>query len=264
MNQTTIDFLLQLAVNVLSAAAILIVALWFSGWVRARIDGLSGRHPRIDPTLFGFLASLARYAILAVAVIFVLGRFGFQTTSLVALVGAAGLAVGLALQGTLSNFAAGVMLIIFRPVKSGDFVIIAGEMGTIREINMFFTELTTTDNVQVILPNSDVWSRPITNYSVHDTRRCDLSFGVSYSTDLRRAEAVIRDAIAADERVLSEPEPFVKVSNLGESSVDFTVRVWCNSADWWPLKCDLTRAVKEAFDTARIEIPFPTRSVHQV
>jgi small conductance mechanosensitive channel len=264
MSEVTLEFLLQFAVNIASAALILIAALWLSSWAKARIDALAGRHPRIDATLFGFLSSLVRYAILVVAAIFVLGRFGIQTTSLVALLGAAGLAVGLALQGTLSNLAAGVMLILFRPIRRGDFVEVAGQMGTVKEISLFFTELTKPDNIQVILPNGDIWPRAIVNYSSNETRRCDLTFGVSYGADLRRAEAVIREVIGADDRVLAEPEPFVKVANLGESSVDFTVRVWCAAGDWWALKCDLTRAVKEAFDTARIEIPFRTFSVHQI
>lgn len=263
MTEAGVQFLLQFALNVVYAALILIAALWLSGFVRERVDRLSGRHPKIDPTLFGFLASLARYGVLAVAVIFVLGRFGIETTSLVALLGVAGLAVGLALQGTLANFAAGVMLILFRPIKRGDFVEIGGRMGTVREIALFFTELTTTDNVQVILPNGDVWSRPIVNYSAHDTRRCDLTFGVSYSSDLKRAETAIREVIEADPRVLPDPEPAVRVAALSDSSVDFSVRVWCDSGDWWPLKCDLTRAVKEAFDSAGIEIPFPSRTIIQ-
>jgi len=192
-------------------------------------------------------------------VIFVLGRFGIQTTSLAALIGAAGLAVGLALQGTLSNVAAGVMLVAFRPFKVGDFIEAAGTSGTVRAVTLFTTELTSADNVLIIVPNGDIWSSAITNYSYFETRRCDLVFGVSYDTDLRKAEQAILKCIRADDRAHPAPEPFVKVSNLGDSSVDFTVRVWCDAADYWGLKFDLTRAVKEAFDKAGIEIPFPTR-----
>lgn len=263
ITQETMDWAIALGINVVSAIVILVVALWIGGWIKSRIEALASRNARIDPTLFGFLASVARYTVLALAIIFILGRFGIQTTSLVALVGAAGLAIGLALQGTLTNLAAGVMIIIFRPLKAGDFVEAAGQMGTVKQITLFVTELDTLTNVRVTLPNSDIWSRAITNYSVNPTRRCDLEIGVSYDTDLKRAEQVIHEVIQADARVFQDPEPFVKVSGLGDSSVTFTVRVWCDAGDWWPLKCDLTRALKEAFDANGITIPFPTQTLIQ-
>lgn len=259
--EDNIGWIIALGLNLLYAALILIFALWLSGTAKRRITRMSERHTRLDPTLMSFLGSAARYGILAFATIFILGRFGIQTTSLVALIGAAGLAIGLALQGTLSNLAAGVMLVAFRPFKVGDFVEAAGQSGTVAEISLFFTELTTPDNVQIIVPNGDVWSSSITNFSYHDTRRCDLVFGVSYGSDLKAAEQAIHDCIAADPRAKSDPEPFVKVSNLGDSSVDFAVRVWCARPDYWDLKFDMTRAVKEAFDTRGIEIPFPTQTV---
>jgi small conductance mechanosensitive channel len=258
-----LDLLILILINVFYAAVILIVALWLSGWVKRRIIGFAGRHPRIDITLFSFLGNVARYAILGLALIFVLNRFGVQTTSLVALLGAAGLAVGLALQGTLSNLAAGVMLITFRPFRVGDYITISKDSvsGTVREINLFTSELTTPDNIQIIVPNGDIWASAITNYSAHDTRRCDLVFGVAYDTDLRQAERIIRDAIAADPRARAEPEPFVAVTNLGESSVDFTLRVWAGSADFWDMKWALLRSIKEAFDANGVTIPFPTRTI---
>jgi len=255
------DRIVGLGLNVVYAFVILLVALWISGRVRNRITGLPRRNKRFDPTLTSFLGSLAKYAILALALIFILGRFGIQTTSLVALIGAAGLAIGLALQGTLSNLAAGVMLIGFRPFRVGDYISAAGQSGTVSEISLIFTEMTTPDNVQIIVPNSDIWSSSIVNYSAHDTRRCDFVFGVSYGADLNAAETVIRQAIAADPRAKDDPAPFVKVSNLGDFSVDFTVRVWCDAADYWDLKFDLTRAVKDGLDAAGVEIPFPTRTV---
>lgn len=250
-----------LGMNLIYAFLILIVALWLSARAKTRITRLSERSKRFDPTLMSFLGSLAKYAILAVSVIFILNRFGIQTTSLVALIGAAGLAIGLALQGTLSNLAAGVMLVAFRPFKQGDFISAAGQSGTVSVITLFFTELTTPDNVQIIVPNGDIWSSSITNYSYHDKRRCDLVFGVSYGSNLAEAERVIRACIAADPRAKADPEPFVKVTNLGDSSVDFTIRVWCDAPDYWGFRFDLTRAVKEAFDAAGIEIPFPTRTL---
>jgi len=260
----TQELLIALAANIAMALAIIIAALWFSGWVRGRIIALADNNPRLDITLARFFGSVARYGILALAVIFVLGRFGIETTSLAALVGAIGLAIGFALQGSLANLAAGVMLVAFRPFKVGDYVDAGGKAGTVDEITLFTTELTTPDNVKVIVPNGDIFSGPITNFSHYDSRRCDLVFGVSYASDLKTAETIIADCIAADARARPEPAPFIKVSNLGESSVDFTVRVWCASADYWGLKFDLTRAVKEAFDAGGVEIPFPTRTMVNV
>lgn len=254
---------IAMTMNVLVAFLILFVALWLSGHVRKRVMSLPEKSKRFDPTLFNFLGSLAKYAILAFAAIFILNRFGFQTTSLVALIGAAGLAIGLALQGTLSNLAAGVMLIGFRPFKVGDYINAAGQTGTVESISLFFTELNTPDNVHIIVPNGDIWSSAITNFSYNNKRRCDLVFGVSYSSNLKTAEDAIRGCIAADARAFGEPEPLVKVSNLGESSVDFTVRFWCASSDYAALKFDMTRAVKDAFDDQGIEIPFPTRMMVQ-
>ena len=259
--EVNIAWVIGAGLNLVYAFVIVILALWLSGTAKRRITELPQRNPRFDPTLMSFLGSLARYAIIVFAIVFILGRFGIQTTSLVALIGAAGLAIGLALQGTLSNLAAGVMLIGFRPFKVGDYIEAAGESGTVSAVSLFFTELTTPDNVQIIVPNGDVWSSSITNYSFHAQRRCDLVFGVSYGSDLKQAEQVIRQCIASDIRAKTDPEPFVKVSNLGDSSVDFTVRVWCDMADYWNLKFDLTRAVKESFDAAGVEIPFPTQTV---
>lgn len=255
----TQEFFINIAVNAVMALTILIVALWFSGWIKRRIIRLSDLNERFDRTLASFLGSMARYGILVLAVIFILGRFGIQTTSLAAIIGAAGLAVGLALQGSLSNLAAGVLLVAFRPFKAGDYVTAAGQSGTVDMITLFTTELTTPDNVKIIVPNGDIFASAITNYSHYDTRRCDLVFGVSYDTDLKAAEAAILACITADPRAHADPEPFVKVSNLGDSSVDFTVRVWCDASDYWGLKFDLTRAVKEAFDAGGIDIPFPTQ-----
>lgn len=253
-------FLIDLAINAGVALVIIVAAILLGGMVKRRISRLPELNDQIDRTLASFLGSIARYTILALAIIFVLGRFGIQTTSLAAIVGAAGLAIGLALQGSLSNLAAGVLLVALRPFKAGDYINAAGESGTVDEITLFTTGMTTPDNVKIIVPNGDIFSSAITNYSHYDKRRCDLVFGVSYSTDLKAAETVILACITADERAHADPEPFVKVSNLGDSSVDFTVRVWCDASDYWGLKFDLTRAVKEAFDADGIDIPFPTQT----
>lgn len=252
--------MLDLFINALYALAIAAGAFWLSGEAKARIANLPKLNKDVDPTLATFGGSIIRYLILVLAVIFILGRFGIETTSLAALIGAAGLAVGLALQGTLANFAAGVMLIVFRPVKIGDFVTIGGESGTVRQITIYFTELATVDNVQIIIPNSNVWSNTITNYSAHGTRRLDLTFGVSYDSDLKLVEETLLKIIKADARFHVDPAPFVKVTNLGDFSVDFTIRVWCSAADYWDLRFYMLRAVKDTFDAKGIDIPFPTQT----
>lgn len=258
------EWFTDLLVNIIIAAAILVGAMWLSGTVGAKLRALGEKYEELDETLFGFLASLSRYAILIFAFIFVLARFGVQTTSLVALVGAAGLAIGLALQGTLSNLASGVMLLAFRPFKVGDYITAAGESGTVEAIRLFTVELVTLDNLQIIIPNGDIWASSIKNYSYYDTRRADLVFGVSYDSDLKKAETILRKLVENDERVHAEPAPFIKVTNLGDSSVDFTVRAWCDRGDYFELKCDLLRGAKEAFDKGGIEIPYPTVTQVQV
>ncbi len=257
------DWYVQIGMNVLIAAAIMVGAFWISGVAKRQINKLGLKYEELDDTLFLFLASLAKYAILAIAIVFVLSRFGIQTTSLVALLGAAGLAIGLALQGTLSNLAAGVMLLGFRPFKIGDYVEVGGHSGTVKAITLFTTEIATSDNVQITIPNGDIWASSIRNYSYYDRRRCDIVIGVSYDTDLKKAEAALRKVIEADERALSDPAPFVKVTNLGDSSVDFTIRVWAMADDFWNMKFAMLREIKEEFDLQGIDIPYPT-SVHIV
>ena len=259
----TLEFLASIFGSVLSAIVVLVIGFAISGWVKRRINGLAARNAHLDDTAFDFLANIARYAILAITFLIVLNSFGVQTTSVVAMVGAAGLAIGLALQGTLSNVAAGVMIIMFRPFKNGDFIEVAGESGTVKSINLNNTELASLSNVQIIIPNKDVWGNTITNYSVYDTRRAEWTFGVGYGANLAEAQRIIRDTIMADPRARAEPEPFVQVRNLGESSVDFLVRVWVDSADYFAFSADMTRAVKEALDEGGIDIPFPTRTVMQ-
>jgi len=254
----TVEFLAAILGNLVAAIAILVAGFILAGWAKRRIRRVGEMSPRFDATLMNFTSNIVRYAIIAFAILFVLNTFGIQTTSLIAVIGAAGLAIGLALQGTLSNIAAGVMIVFFRPVKIGDFVEVGGQMGTVKDINLNFIELATLDNVQVIMPNGEVWGNTIKNYSVHTERRAEWVFGVSYSSDLAKAEKVIIDTIMADPRAMTEPEPFIQVTNLGDYSVDFTVRVWCAAADLWGFSTDMKRAVKEALDAAGIEIPFPT------
>jgi small conductance mechanosensitive channel len=257
----TVDFLVGVVGQVVLAAVILIVGFYLAGFLRRRITRLAESSRHFDNTMGRFLANVVRYGILALTIIFVLQNFGFQTASLVALLGAAGLAIGLALQGVLSGVASGVMLVVFRPIKVGDFVEVNGKMGTVMDISIFTTELATLDNVQVIMPNTAVWSNTITNYSIYDTRRAQWVFSVSYGANLARAEEIIRETITADPRSLNDPEPFLQVNNLGDYSVDFLVRFWVSSADYWQYQADMKRKVKEALDAGGIDIPFPTRTI---
>ncbi len=230
-----------------------IVAGAVGGMVRRRIN----KTPQIDQTLGNFAASMVKWAILAMVLVAVLGIFGIEATSIVAILGAASLAIGLALQGTLSDLAAGVMLVIFRPYKLGQYVDIGGTAGTVKDLNMFTTELVTPDNVQIIVPNGQAWGSIIVNYSAHDTRRVDLVFGIDYGDSADEAMNIILDVAKADSRILGDPEPWVRVTNLGDSSVDLTARLWCNAADYWDLKFEITKAVKEAFDAKGVSIPYP-------
>lgn len=257
----TLEFMAQALGSVLAAILILLIGWILANWARRRIQRLGERHAKFDTTLFHFLGNAARYVLLGFSALFVLNTFGVQTTSIVAAIGAAGLAIGLALQGTLSNVAAGVMIILFRPIKIGDFVEVGGEMGTVKDITLNTTELASLSNVQVFVPNSEVWGNVIENYSVYPTRRAEWTFGVGYGANLKQAEAVIRDTIMADPRSKSEPAPFIQVNSLNDSSVDFLVRVWVDRDSYFTYQADMKRAVKEALDREGIDIPFPTRTL---
>ena len=260
----TLEFLASSLGNVVSALIIIFLGFIVGGWARKRLIKLGQTYAHLDITLFNFLGNTARYVIIGFAFLFVLNTFGVQTTSFVAVIGAAGLAIGLALQGTLSNVAAGVMIVFFRPIKLGDFVEVNGQMGTVKDVTLNFIELASTSNVQIIIPNAQVWGNTIVNYSSYDTRRAEWTFGVGYGANLKLAEETIRKTILADDRARTEPEPFIQVNNLGDSSVDFLVRVWCASGDYFAFQADMKRQVKEALDAAGIDIPFPTRTVVQI
>ncbi|WP_298840141.1 mechanosensitive ion channel domain-containing protein [uncultured Roseobacter sp.] len=259
----SVDFLLSTVGSIFAAIAILLLGWIVSAWLQRRVQNLGRRHRHLDDMLFDFLSSIVRYVVLGFTALFVLNTFGVQTTSVVAVIGAAGLAIGLALQGTLSNVAAGVMLILFRPIKMDDFVDVGGTMGTVKAITLNFTELADLSNVQVIIPNSMVWGNIITNYSTNKTRRAEWTFGVGYGANLAQAEKIIRDTIMADPRSMADPEPFIQVNNLGDFSVDFLVRVWVESSEFFAYQADMKRAVKEALDSGGVDIPFPTRTVIQ-
>jgi small conductance mechanosensitive channel len=217
---------------------------------------------KVDETLVSFMTSILRWLLLLFVVIAALSQLGIDTTSLIALLGAAGLAVGLALQGSLANFAAGVLIIIFRPFTRGDFIDAGGAMGSVDKISIFTTILTTPDNKEVIVPNGAIIGGVITNFSARPTRRIDMVFGIAYDDDLRKARQILEEIIAADERVLAEPAPVITVGELADSSVNFLVRPWVNAADYWDVLWETTETVKLRFDAAGITIPFPQREVH--
>jgi len=241
---------------------IALLILWIGSKIARWAGNLTTKNlvkaPNIDQTLGQFLGSLVRYAIMAVVAITAIGQVGVQTASLLAMLGAAGLAIGLALQGTLSNVAAGVMLMLFRPYKLGDFVKLVGEEGVVTDMSVFTTEISTVDNKQVIIGNGEVWGSTIQNYTSKGTRRVDNDFGIDYEDDINKAIDIITTTAAAHPKVLSAPEaPWAKVVGLGESSVDIQSRVWCKSEDYWDVMFDLNKSVKEAFDAGGISIPYP-------
>lgn len=214
------------------------------------------------PAIISFVSRLVYVAVLLFAVVAALSRFGVETTSFVAVLGAGSFAVGFALQGALSNFAAGVLILILRPFGVGDYVEVAGVGGTVKDIQLFSTVLATPDNVKVLVPNARVYGDTIKNYAGYETRRLDLSVGIGYDASIDRAIEVASTLLAADSRVLADPPPQVLVSQLGDSSVDLTLRMWVERSDFWPVRHELTRRIKSAFDEHGIEIPFPQRVVH--
>jgi small conductance mechanosensitive channel len=217
---------------------------------------------KYDDMLIDFLKSIVRAVLMLFVIIAALDQLGVDTTSLAAILAAAGLAIGLSLQGSLSNFAAGVMLLVFRPFKAGDFVDAGGAAGTVKSIGIFTSLFVTPDNKEIIIPNGAIYGGNITNFSAKDTRRVDMVFGIGYDDDLKKAKSILEEMVAADPRVLAEPAPQVAVSELGDSSVNFVVRPWAASGDFWGLKFDFTEAVKLRFDQEGISIPYPQMDVH--
>jgi small conductance mechanosensitive channel len=249
--------------SVIGAIVLLIVGRIVAGWIRSSVaKGLT--RAGTDATLVPFFSSMVYYLALAVVVIAVLSLFGIETTSLIAVLGAAGLAVGLALQGTLSNFSAGVMLLIFRPIRVGDYVEVAGQGGTVTEIAIFSTIMNTPDNVRITIPNAQIFGDTVKNYSANDTRRVDLVMGIAYGDDIGTAISIIERVIQADQRTLADPAPTIAVNELGDSSVNLVVRPWCKKEDYWAYRWDLTRKLKEELEAGGCNIPFPQRDVHVI
>lgn len=247
--------------RVVGAIAVLIIGRMVAGIVRRSLRKALDRT-KLDKTLVPFLTKLVYYAMLAFVVVAVLNLFGVQTTSLVAVLGAAGLAVGLALQGTLSNFASGVMLLTFRPFKVGDWVEAGGQGGSVKEIGVFSTTLATGDNVCIVMPNAAIYGQVIKNYSVNPTRRIDLVMSIGYDDDIDKAIQTMQSIMDADDRVMKDPAPVIGVDELADSWINLVVRPWCARDDYWGLRRDLTRRFKEGLEAAGCNIPFPQSEVH--
>lgn len=262
---TYVDTGIEMAVGYAPKLALAIVTLLIGLWIVNRLVAAMGKafeRGGMDETLRRFTRNLVNIGLKALLLISVASMIGIETTSFIAVLGAAGLAVGLALQGSLANFAGGVLILLFKPYRVGDYIDASGQAGTVREIGIFNTIMTTPDNKTLIVPNGALSNSPITNFSTQATRRVDAVFGIGYGDDLKRAKEVLRSLIEADERILNDPEPVIVVSSLGDSSVNITTRAWVNAADYFLVLWDLTENAKLAFDDAGITIPFPQRDVH--
>ena len=252
---------IELAINVVTAVAIFYFGRMVVGLLMRGLKKMMQAQD-VDVTLQTFVANLVRMVLLVFVIIAAISALGIQTTSFIAILGAAGLAIGLALQGSLSNFASGVLIVMFRPYKVGDFVEAAGISGVVEEVQILTTVLKTGDNKKVIVPNGQIMDSVITNYSANDQRRVDMVVGVSYGDDLDKVRSTLEQLVAADERILDDPACTIAVSALADSSVNFVVRPWVKSADYWGVMFDLTEAIKKRFDKEGISFPFPQRDVH--
>jgi len=255
-----IDLVLEWGPKALLAIALLIVGIIVINRIVRIMKRILNKR-EIDPTLVPFLSGMVNILLKTMLIISVIDIVGVKTTSFVAILGAAGLAVGLALQGSLGNFAGGVLIIIFKPYKLGDYIEAQGEAGTVKSIQIFNTVLTTPDNVLKIVPNGAMSSGIITNYSAQETRRLDLVYGISYSDDIEKARTVLKEMADADSRILQDPEPFIAVKELADSSVNLLVRIWCKKEDYWNINFDWQKDVKLRFDKEGLSFPFPQREV---
>lgn len=255
------EFASGLFINIISAAVVLVVGIWAAKLIKKLVVSVMQKKA-IEPMLISFAGSLAYITLVAFVIIAALGQLGVQTTSFIAIIGAAGLAIALSLQASLSNFASGVMIIFFRPFKVGDFVEAGGVSGVVEGIQIFSTQMRTGDNKAIIVPNSSITGGNITNYSAKNERRVDLVFGIGYDDDIKQAKKVLADIIKKEKRILNDPEPVIAVSELADSSVNFVVRPWVKTEDYWGVYFDLTEAVKLRFDKEGISIPYPQQDVH--
>ena len=247
--------------KIVGAIVILVVGRWIAKALRKFVERLMTRS-KVESTLISFVGNLTYIALLTFVIIAALSQVGIQTTSFIAVIGAAGLAIGLALQGSLANFAAGVLMLIFHPFKAGDYIEGAGVAGTVEHIQIFTTQLKSPDNKTIIVPNAKLTADNIVNYSAKDTRRVDMVIGVSYSDDLQKVRQILEDILSQDSRVLEDPAPTIAVLELGDNSVNFAFRPWVKRDDYWGVYFDLTETVKKRFDAEGVSIPFPQRDVH--
>lgn len=255
------DYAIPWAINIAMAIAIYVIGRLIVGGLLSVFRKVMAKS-KYDNMLVDFLESILSAILMLFVIVASLDQLGVDTTSLVAILGAAGLAIGLSLQDSLKNFAAGVMLLVFKPFKAGDFVEAAGTAGSIVKIGIFTTTMNTPDNKEIIVPNGKIYADNITNYSARDTRRVDMVVGIGYDADLLKAKRILQEMVAEDERILADPAPKIAVSELADSSVNFVVRPWVNSADFWGVKFDFTEKVKLRFDEEGISIPFPQMDVH--
>ncbi len=261
LQEKGLDIGMDLGLKLITALAIFFIGKFVIRLVVGAIRKLM-RKQEVDKTLETFICNLVRMVLLVVVIIAAIGALGIQTTSFIAIFGAAGLAVGLALQGSLSNFASGVLIVLFRPYRVGDFIEAAGIAGVVEQVQILTTVLKTGDNKQIIVPNSQIMDSIITNYSANDTRRVDMVIGVSYDDDLDKVRKTLEEIIAAEDRVLAEPATTIAVSALADSSVNFVVRPWAKTSDYWGVMFDLTETIKKRFDQEGISFPFPQQDVH--
>ncbi|VGO19806.1 mechanosensitive ion channel family protein [Pontiella sulfatireligans] len=252
---------MEYGAKILGALIVLFIGMWVAKMIKKGVIKLMEKRS-VDPTLISFVASLLYMAMQIFVIVAALEKLNIKTTSFIAILGAAGLAIGLALQGSLANFAAGVLMIIFKPFKVGDVIDAAGSMGSVLEIGIFTTIMKTPDNKKMIVPNAAVTGGTITNINTFGTRRVDLIAGIGYGDDIDKAKAVLESIIAADERILKDPAPTIAVVELADSSVNFVVRPWTKSADYWGVYFDTTETIKKRFDAEGISIPFPQSDVH--
>ena len=254
--------LVDYTVNVISAFVILITGWLLAGWLSRKIGEKATNSKKLDATLTPLFAKIARIIVMLITVVAVLGRFGIETASIVAVLSVAGLAIGLALQGTLTNVASGVMLLSFRPFEVGDFIMFGNTSAVVDEIGLFVTKMHTLQNIYTIVPNSKIWGNEIQNWSRNETRRVDLVFSISYDDDIDTAFDVIKKAFSEDQRILSDPQPFVAVGELADNSVNILARPWTARTDAWQTGLDLRKLIKQRFDEAGLTIPYPQRDVH--
>ena len=259
--QKIYDLVTLYGVKVIAAIAIFIVGRWVAKGFRSLTKKMLDKR-NVDPTITGFVRNLVYMGLLVFVIIAALGQLGIQTTSFIAILGAAGLAIGLALQGSLANFAAGFLMIIFKPFKVGDYIEAGGSAGTVEVIQIFTTTLRTPDNKTVIIPNAGVTGGNIVNWTVKGTRRVDMGFGIGYEDDIDKAKQIIIDVLSKDDRILKDPPMQIAVSELADSSVNFVVRPWVNIADYWGVYFDAMENIKKAFDEAGVSIPYPQQDVH--